>query len=363
MKRLDQYLISQIFAVFLFGVIAFTSIFAGVGIIPNLVREASSYGINLITVLKLFTARLPQVMVYTFPMAILLSSLQVYGNLSSNSEITAMRATGISLPRIIAPALVFGLMISFLTLFFNESLVPKSNLYVEYLIAKAKNEFKPIIRTSVNIPQYENGELKRTVNAKKMYKNMMEEITVTEYDNNYLKRVIFAQKADFISGKGWIFFQGIMYLFDQETDTLSRITFEAEEINLKINPTEIEVIMENSQAGQKNFKQLSNQISIKEKTGEDTAKLRIELFAKLSLPFACFIFTLLGAPLGLNPQRRSNSVGIGLSLLVVIGYYLLMAIGEWLGYIHILTPILAAWLPNLLIGFIGGFLIYTKSKI
>ncbi|MDD5456678.1 MAG: LptF/LptG family permease [Candidatus Margulisbacteria bacterium] len=360
-KLLDKYIIKELTNVFFFGVIAFSSIFAGVGVIPNLVSEANNYGLDLITVINLFIARIPQVMVYTFPMSILLATLQVFGRLSTDSEISAFRAGGISLIRIIFPALIVGFMVSMLTMVFNELLVPKSTLYVNYLIAKAKNEYKPVFRSAVNIPQYEDGYLKRTINAKEMYKQTMKDITVIEYEKGNLQRVVFANQAIFNTGKGWLFFNGILYLFDKEEDSISRVTFDKEYINLKLSPTDINVILEQSYSQQLGFFDLSKHILIKQKTGEDVSKLLVELYLKTSLPFACLIFTLLGAPLGLNPQRSSNSVGIGLSLLVVVVYYILMAVGEWLGLIHILTPFIAAWIPNLTIGAMGMILLLKRA--
>jgi len=362
MNKLDRYLISELTNTFLFGVVAFSSIFAGVGIIPNLVSDANSYGLDLITVLSLFVGRIPQVMVYTFPMSILLASLQVFGRLSSDNEITAFKASGISLQRIIYPALFVGLMVSFLTLIFDELIVPKANLYVEYTISKAQHEFKPVFRTAVNIPQFENGYLKRTINAREMYKQTMRDVTVIEYEAGNLERVVFANQATFNPGKGWLFFNGILYLFNKEDDALTRISFNKEYINLHLNPTDINVIIENSNAQQLGFFDLAIQIEKKRKTGADVSKLLVELFLKTSIPFACFIFTLLGAPLGLKSQRNSSSAGIGFSLLVVVFYYILMAIGEWLGLIHVLPPLIAAWVPNIVIGLLGLVLLYRKTN-
>lgn len=348
--------------VFLFGVIAFSSIFAGVGIIPNLVSEASTYGLDLTTVLQLFVGRVPQLMVYTFPMSILLAALQVFGRLSSDSEVTAFRSGGISLNRIIRPALILGLLVSLLALTFNEQLVPKANLYVEYLQAKARNEYKPVFRTAINIPQFEDGVLKRTINAREMYKHMMKQVTVIEYDQGNLKRVIFADTAGFDAKTGWLFHNGILYMFDQAEEAITRVSFDKENINLKITPTDVNVIIENGSPQQLGFAELSRHIAIKAKTGQDVSKLQVELYLKTALPFACFIFTLLGAPLGLKPQRQGGSVGIGLSLLVVVLYYILMAMGEWLGLIHILHPLIAAWVPNITIGLFGIFLLHKKAQ-
>lgn len=362
MKIVDKYIIKELTNVFLFGVVAFTSIFSGVGIIPGLVREASSYGLGLDVVLQIFFARIPQVMVYTFPMSILLASLQVFGKLSEDSEITAFRASGVSLLRLVLPALLVGLCVSILTLIFNEELVPKSNLYVNYLTTKVKNEYRPVIKKSVNIPQYEHGYLKRTINARQLDNRAMHDVTLLEYEKNSLRRVVFAEKANFIAGKGWEFLDGILYLFDKTDDSLTRIIFEREAITLRINPTEMQVVLENSNPEELSFLQLYEKIQIKISTGEDVSKLVLQLYVKTAIPFACFIFTLLGAPLGLKPQRSSSSVGIGLSLLVVIFYYILLAIGEWLGLINALNPLLAAWLPNIVIGSLGVFLLFRKAS-
>lgn len=361
-KKIDSYILEEMTSAFLFGVIAFSSIFAGVGIIPNLVRETSSYGLGLSVVFQLFLARVPQVMVYTFPMSILLATLTVFGRLSSDSEITAFRASGVSLSRIIRPALILGLIVSLLTLTFNEMLVPKANIYVNYLIAKARNEFQPVFRTSINIPQFEDGVLKRTINAKEMYKQTMKQVTVIEYDEGNLKRVIFADSAGFLAGKGWLFSSGILYMFDQAEDAITRVSFEKENINLKINPTDINVILDETGSQDLGYKDLSDRIAIKSRTGQDVSKMKVELYLKTAVPFACFIFTLLGAPLGLKPQRQSSTVGIGFSLLVVVFYYILMAIGQWMGLIHVFSPLIAAWIPNIIIGGIGAWLLWNKAN-
>jgi lipopolysaccharide export system permease protein len=108
--------------------------------------------------------------------------------------------------------------------------------------------------------------------------------------------------------------------------------------------------------------QLKSQIEKKEKAGQDTLKMKVELYAKTALPFACLIFMLLGAPLGLNPQRKSNAIGVGFSLLIIMMYYMIMALGEWMGIINLLPPIMAAWLPNTVIGLLGIYLLLQKAK-
>ncbi|MEO1131709.1 MAG: LptF/LptG family permease, partial [Cyanobacteria bacterium J06639_1] len=83
---------------------------------------------------------------------------------------------------------------------------------------------------------------------------------------------------------------------------------------------------------------------------------------KYSIPFVCLTFALVGAPLGLRPQRTSSSIGLGLSVLIIFGYYLAMFISQALGQVGALGPAIAAWLPNIVGCSIGGFLVYRASQ-
>jgi lipopolysaccharide export system permease protein len=88
----------------------------------------------------------------------------------------------------------------------------------------------------------------------------------------------------------------------------------------------------------------------------------VELWSKISLPFACLIFVLIGAPLAVTPSRSGKSIGMGLSIVIIFVYYIIMAMGRALGEGGKLTPLLGAWLPNIVIGSIGLFLIWLKRK-
>jgi len=83
---------------------------------------------------------------------------------------------------------------------------------------------------------------------------------------------------------------------------------------------------------------------------------------KMSIPFACLVFSLLGAPLGLRPKRASSSIGLGLSIIIIFGYYVLMSISVAFGELRWLTPFTAAWIPNVLTGGVGWYLLHRAAK-
>ncbi|HCT86405.1 MAG: hypothetical protein DKM50_05345 [Candidatus Margulisiibacteriota bacterium] len=362
-KLVDKYIIKELIYPFFFGVIAFTSISAGVGVLPNLIAESTKYNLPVDAVVKLFFSRLPEIIVYTFPTSILLASLVAFNRLSSDSEVTAFKSSGVSFYRLIVPALVVGVVISMMTITFNEEIVPKANNYAELVLLKAKTTNKPALRQSIAIPEYEGGVLKRTIYANSLKGQTMNDVTVIENDEQGVARVIYAREAMWQKSGGWIFLAGVMHNFSaQDKLKIITIAFTKEYINISYTPEDLLITKEKKEPKNMNYRELSAYISQRTKAGLDNKGLMIQLHQKASIPFACFIFTLLGAPMGVKPTRGSSTVGIGLSLLVVVMYYIMLATGQWLGTYGAIPPWLAAWIPNIVTGMIGSMLLIRVSR-
>ena len=110
MRILDKYILKEFLAPFLFGVAAFTAIFLG--------AESA---------LKIFILALPRIVVYTFPMAVLLGALMCFSRLSGSSELIVMRSSGQSFLRLATPVFLLSLAISICAVAFNEYVVPWTN--------------------------------------------------------------------------------------------------------------------------------------------------------------------------------------------------------------------------------------------
>ena len=91
-------------------------------------------------------------------------------------------------------------------------------------------------------------------------------------------------------------------------------------------------------------------------------KLDVILNQRVALPFSCLVFGLFGIPLGLRPQRTNTSIGLGLSLVFILFYYVLMTLGRALGISGAVSPFLAAWLPNIIFGIIGVILFVRARR-
>jgi lipopolysaccharide export system permease protein len=125
---LDRYVIAQMSAPLIFGVVLFTAIGAAIGIVFELVRLMTDSGLAIAPALKIFAFSLPTFIALAFPMSTLLTTLMVYSDFSRNSELVALKSCGVSAYRLAIPAILVGLLMTGLTFAFNEIVVPQSVL-------------------------------------------------------------------------------------------------------------------------------------------------------------------------------------------------------------------------------------------
>ena len=131
---IDKWLIAQLVPPLIFSISAFTVVSLSIGVMFDLIRKIVEFGLPFSLALKILILKLPGFLVISFPMSVLLSNLLTYGKLSSNSELLALRSLGIKTSRFIVPALIVSIIMTGLTFFFNNSLVPYSNKLAEISI-------------------------------------------------------------------------------------------------------------------------------------------------------------------------------------------------------------------------------------
>jgi lipopolysaccharide export system permease protein len=356
MKLLDRYLVKEIIFPFVFGIAAFTSIIAGSTLIFQLVSRAVKYGFGIGGTVQLFIYNLPSIISLTLPMAILLATILVIGRLSADLELVALRAAGVSLLRILIPIISIGLVISLITIIFNEVVVPKANYHSELLLNKLKNA-NVSIKENVNLTQYDNnGYPFRIINVREVEDETLKDITIAEYTQGQLSRIIRAKFGRWAPPVGWVFNDGVMHvLLGSESQELMVINFEKEVINLAINL--LDFTNQEKSHDEMNAKELSGYIKKEQLLGKNTNELNIQYYLKFAIPFACLIFTMIGSAVSFQPHQRSSAMGMGLSIIIILGYYILYSLGLALGINDILSPLVAAWMPNILVGSVSLYLL------
>lgn len=358
---LDRYLIKELLGPFVFGVAAFSCILAGSTVLFYLIGDAIKYGIPLWVVLQLFVYKLPTIMAFSFPMSMLLSTIIVFGRLSSDLEIMALRAGGVSFMRLIIPVVWVGLLVSVMTIWFNESIVPRSTHSAEVLMHVFTQKNEPKIKENINYTEYDAEHLpQRLINVQEVNGALLKHVTIAEYEHGKLVRVVTSSSGKWLKTGGWEFYNGVMHTF--EPDQPRRVTvieFKREVIDIQINPLDLSKRAKTVE--EMNSKELLKRIEIQKRSGQDPVQDIMKFQMKFSVPFASLIFAILGASVGLRPHRSSSALGLGISLVVILVYYVFLSAGMGLGMAHLLPPIVATWMPNFVVGSVALYLLKRIS--
>jgi len=360
-KIIDRYIFQELIEPFLFGLGAFTAILSSSMVMFELVRAVALRGMPLVVALQIFAYRLPGIVVYIFPMATLLAALLAFSRLSHDSEIIAFRASGISLFRLIVPVLALGLMVSFVNLTFSEIVVPESNKAAKNLLIETGARYQPKLQKNVFLPELERGELKRIFYAETMKGSVLEGVIVQEFDRGRLAQIINAKEGAWQKDKNqWLFKDGTIYLIAESGEYKHLIKFKEQYISIKYSPADFYIGDRNPD--EMNIGQLRDFIALKEKMGVEVTDFKIQLNMKLAIPFASLVFALLGAPLGLSSRRTSGSMGLGISIIVIFFYYIATFVSMAIGELRVIPPGASAWLPNIITGGVGFYILKAAAE-
>jgi len=304
-----------------------------------------------------FFSSLPLIFVQIAPLSLLMSMVLTLGGLGRTSEITAMRAGGISLWQIIRPLLlaVAGLTIFYLLV--NELVAPLAtrthNRIVEYQL---KGRPEPSL-TAGHIWYRDGQRIINVVLALPRQKRVQGVSLYTLNENFQLIRRLQINELRFVAPY-WFAATAKEFRFAPESQELLD-TQDLTDLTVDLGRTAEDFAQQTSKrGGMDNAYALWRDVNKFEAEGFDTTGLRVDLQARLAAPFACLIMGLLGVPFALRFERGSSpALGIALSLLIGVAYFLLMSKALAFGYAGALPPFIAGWTANLIFLLISLYLL------
>lgn len=370
---MDRYLTAEIVLPFLFGVGAFSSVGIAIGTLFDLVRKVTDAGLPLEIAVQVLLLQMPQFIAYSFPMAMLLATLMAYSRLSNDSELIALRSCGVSLYRFVAPAVVFSLLVTGMTFLFNELVVPAANYQASVTLEKALNDDSPSFRESnIFYPEYgqetqPNGQkikkLRRLFYANQFDGERMKGLTILDWSQQGLNQVVTSDSAVWNPDRStWDFFNGTIYLIAPDASYRNVVRFENQQLKLPKGPLDLKI--KDRKSDQMNIAQILPRMQLARLAGDakQVRKFTLRIHQKLSFPFVCLVFGVVGAALGTRPQRTSRATSFGISVVIIFSYYLLQFLTEALGLSGVLSPYMAAWLPNLFGLGAGGLFLVRAAR-
>ncbi|MBW4554604.1 MAG: LptF/LptG family permease [Trichormus sp. ATA11-4-KO1] len=370
---MDRYLTNELVAPFLFGVGAFSSLGVTIDAVFDLVRRIVESGLPINIAIQVFLLKLPNFIVLAFPMSTLLATLMTYSRLSSESELIALRGCGVSVYRMVLTAVMLSLVVTGMTFVFNEQIAPAANYQATLTLEQALKSDKPTFKQENifypeyrDIPQPDGSKsriLTRLFYADQFDGKRMKGLTIIDRSTEGLNQIVVSESAQWnASHNVWDFYNGTVYLVAPDRSYRNILRFEHQQLQLPRTP--LNLAEKSRDYGEMNITESLEQLAV-ERIGGDRQKIRklqVRIQQKISLPFVCVVFGLVGAAMGSIPQRTGRGTSFAVSVIVIFTYYLIFFISGAMGQAGILSPFMGAWLPNFLFLGIGLFLLMRVAQ-
>jgi len=359
MRKIDRYILAEVSGPLLFGIGAFVIILVSVDILGNAFRLIFEQGIPAHIVGQAFVYQLPQTIALTIPMGTLFGVLTAMGRLSGDGEIVAMHAGGIGFPRLTVPVVALGVALSVATLVLNETIAPPANKAARRLLAEAGGRDLAVKQHyTLQIPPEGTPD-------KLVYAAVFDTRSLT------LHTVLIIElragslwewfKADSAQWKGEQLILHNVTHFSND----GRVTTHIGEFTYNVGKSPEQAARYDRRINDMSMAELRQQIRLQSQVGPSDhmlSKLRQQYHSHAAIPWCALGFALLAMPLGMRPQRTSTGIGLGVSLAIILLYYVVFYLLGVMGENGAMPAIIAAWLPNIILYLVGIGLIVERSR-
>lgn len=303
----------------------------------------------------------PFIFSQVLPLAILTAVVLTLGGLGRTNEVTAMRACGVSLWKIVQPLMALALILSFALLLLNEYVVPWNTKQLNALL-EIKLKGKKQLQLSRQEIWYRQDDRIISIAQAVPQEDHLEGVTIFTFnaEQKLVKREDIGA-ADFTNGN-WVAQSLTTRFFSPKSGDLEQTAKTSEQIfNIGRSPDDFTGRKElNSELG---FRKLSELADKLEKEGYDATHQRVDMHNRIAAPFTCLIMGFLGVPFALQRGRDSNiALGIGLSLGIGITYFIIQSLVTAFGYSNALPPIFSAWTANAIFLMLGVWLLLNVKE-
>jgi lipopolysaccharide export system permease protein len=389
LKTLHGYLLRQVSASLVMTMLVFTFVLLVGSALRELLPLLVSGQASFLMVVKAFGLLIPFVFSFALPMAMLTSTVLVFGRFSADQELTAARASGVSLISLAAPLLILSLFLCGVSAVINMQIAPTCRVAYNGLRADMRSalaNFK-LPEGYTDLPPSKPGDPSYTIYVRKNRNQNLQDVMVHELEDETHSDTIMAPTAHFFID---VTNQQLVLNFTNATTYRSPgdVVGFSDETRLVITN-----LAANAKSGiamsDMTFSQLQDEIQkrsvspaipLKMVTNAPNAEvgkkrklppraladftepIRIQIHKQVAFSFACFGFTLIGIPLGIRVHRRETNVGVFVALGLVAVYYAIQVVGQSLASHAQYAPHLLMWVPNLIFEAVGAVLLWRANR-
>jgi len=324
-----------------------------------------NYKINLSSVFLILVYSVPRFLSFVIPMSVMMGVLLTFLRLSNDHELNALKAGGVSIYSLMPPVLAFSVMGMLLSCFLTIYAMPWGMISMKELTFR-------VAASHVNA-----GLKERTFNDS--FKDVMLYINKIDLKKKRLIDVFIEDKrsknivSTIVAPKGKVFgepdklvfhlqlYNGAINQVNLENRSAHSINFDTYDVSLDLKKT-----FSTSKSGPKDEDEMSlgefrQYLSTAVKKDEQYYTTLIEFHKKFSIPAACIALGILAVPLGVQSESAKRSSGLGLGLAFFLIYYLMLSAGQVFGEAGVYPPVIGMWVPNIVMGGLGLFLVVRTA--
>lgn len=362
MNIIGRYTLKEFITTFLFCIFILWLLYI-IGDIFGFLDEILRERIPVSSLAAFYWNLTPFILTQLIPVSTLIACVYLLGNLNKHNEITALRASGISVWELLGPMLITAFVISLLVFILNDRLLPtamgRANRIRYEKLDVGKRSRADTIKIE-NVAIYGRGNKIIFAREFDVQRKILKDVIIHKQDvKNDLILKVMARKMYWTDKKNWHGEDVIIYRINSKGEFISEPIL-SKNADMAIAETPTDFINNQWKPEFMSFTQLRNYINIFATSGKKTyRRLLVDLNYKIAFPFTCVVTILISAPFALSTKRGGALMGMAKGIMVALLYIPVMAIGLALGKGGVLPAVLAAWFSNIIF---GGFGIYLLNK-
>lgn len=344
MKIIDKYLIRQFLQTLGFGILGFTFIFIVIDAMENL-DDFIDQSVPALQIVHYYIVFAPEIIKLMTPVAVLFAAMFTAGKAANLSELTAIKACGVSLFRFMLPFIITTFIVSLFSIYFSGYVVPTANktkLNIEQEYLKKNFNF-----TGSNIYFQDSKSRIISISFFDINSNRANRISIQDFDSNDLKQMksrIDAVSLTYDSLKHkWIANNGLKREFVGRKQKAEYFT-SLEMNDLNFSPDDL--LQKQTRPSEMNLSELDELIKSQELAGNNPSSTQIEYHSRIAFAMTSIIVVLFGLPLSANKRKGGVAAQVGLNILVTFLYLVFMKVSQAFGKNGALNPIITAWFAN-----------------
>ena len=343
MKLIDKYIMKN-FLIPFFLALLFVVFMMHITELFDRISFFTSKNISLGQIGLYFLYKTPFILLEMLPVAVLFSTVFSLATMSKNNELISIISTGVSFYRIVRTYVIMGLIIFILAVIWGDKVMPVSNVRAQKLNQKFRNFTENQINR--NIQKYDRDNSLYFIDNFNYKTATMKKITIIKKNvKNDIEYRLDAKTGEWnFNKKKWVFHNGIIRYFSTNSSVLSTEKFETKELNLKMTPLDFK--KENKNIDDMSIREAWKYIQRLKNSGFGYGEELVQFHWKFAFPFSVVIMILIGAPLSGYSKKNILISSFFYSFIFTFIYYLLLNMSLSFGKNEVLSPLVAAWLGN-----------------